>query len=519
MSDCVIKIEKAPIENGKVNLQVSAAVLGSAPYPKLSAVFSCSEENRIIPMEIVGFKDGIITAKATIDLAYIFYKPVGDKSMDVKFLFSDGANGYKLIEPAEKLTLPVAKRRAIKHFFSCSSKEKLKIIAGKFFSFLALPYLGRPVDENRVTFLSNRSDYLTGNIKSVFLEMTKVPNIEISVLCCKGGIKRNLKILFKFLKLYSTSKIVFVDDYYHMLSYVKKKDGVSIIQLWHACGALKTFGYSRLGKDSSLNQSSPNHRQYDYAVVSSKDVAYCYAEGFGISSEKILPLGSPRCDRFTDEAYKKYFYKKFYRQNPELADKKVILFAPTFRGGGQGNCYYPIEKFNADRLLSSLPEEYVIVCKMHPYLSERPKCSEKYKNRLIDLSDKYDINDILFVTDVLITDYSSVIFEASLLNIPMLFFAFDLDEYCKSRDFYCDYKSFVPGKIVTDTDEISSSILENDMKQELVEPFCKRNFDETAGKATQNVVRFACSLLQSENKKFGESQNVYLQNDHQPSAY
>lgn len=519
MSDCVIKIEKAPVENGKVSLQVSAAVSGSAPYPKLSAVFVCSQEDRIIPMEIVDFKNGIITARAVVDLAYVFYRPVSDKSMEVKFLFTDGINGYKIVEPDKKLTLPVAKRRAVKHFLSCSSKEKLKIIAGKIFSFLALPYRSRRVEENRVTFLSNRSDYLTGNIKSVFLEMTKVPNIEITVLCCKGGIKKNIKILFKFLKLYSTSKIVFVDDYYHMLSYVKKKKEVKIIQLWHACGAFKTFGYSRLGKDSSLNQSSPNHRQYDYAVVSSKDVAYCYAEGFGISTNKILSLGSPRCDRFTDEAYKNYFLKKFNSENPELSDKKIILFAPTFRGGGQGNCYYPIEKFEADKIFEALPEEYVVVCKMHPYLSERPKCSEKYSRRLIDMSDRYDINDLLFVTDILITDYSSVIFEASLLNIPMLFFAFDLDEYCKSRDFYCDYKSFVPGKIVTSTDEIAASVLKNDMKQELVKPFCKRNFDETAGKATQNVVRFTCGLLKNEKNKLGESANVYLQNDNQPSAY
>lgn len=519
MSDCAIKIENAPVENGKVNLRVSAVVSGSAPYPKISAVFVCSDENRIIPMEIIDFKDGILSAKTVVDLAYVFYKPVSDKFMEVKFLFSDGVNGYNIIDPVEKLILPVGKRRAIKHFLSCSSKEKMKIVAGKIFSFLALPYRHRPIEQNRVTFLSNRSDYLTGNIKSVFLEMTKVPDIEITVLCCKGGIEKNIKILFKFLKTYSTSKIVFVDDYYHMLSYVKKKKGVELIQLWHACGALKTFGYSRLGKDSSLNQSSPNHRQYDYAVVSSKDVAYCYAEGFGISTKKILPLGSPRCDRFTDEVYSSYFRKKFYAENSQLNGKKIILFAPTFRGGGQGNCYYPIEKFETDRLFEALPDEYVIVCKMHPYLSERPKCSGKYSRRLIDLSDKYDVNDLLFVTDILITDYSSVIFEASLLNIPMLFFAFDLEEYCKSRDFYCDYKSFVPGKIVTKTEEIASAILQNDMKHELVKPFCKRNFDETAGKATENVVRFACSLLNRENNKFGESTHVYLQNDHQPSAY
>lgn len=495
MSDCTIKIEDASIQKNAVHLQITAVYGNVPPSPKLSAVFFCGEESRIIPLEIIKTENTAVVAEKTINLAYIFYGKTASKNMEVQFLFTNGIDGFQLSAPENALHLPVAKQQPIRHFLSSSKKERLKILASRFFSFLALPYRNKPVQSNRVTFLSNRSDYLTGNIKAVFLEMTKIPGIEITVLCRKGGLEKNLSILFKFLKLYATSKIVFVDDYYHMLSYVKKKEEVKLIQLWHACGALKTFGYSRLGKDGALYQSSPNHRQYDYAVVSSKDVSYCYAEGFGISINKVLPLGSPRCDRFTNEEYKNYFKKKFYKENPQLTGKKIVLFAPTFRGGGQGNCYYPIAKFEADKLLAGLPEDYVIAVKMHPYLKERPVCSPQNQDRLLDVSDRYDINDLLVVTDILITDYSSVIYEASILNIPMLFFAFDLEDYCKERDFYCDFKSFVPGKIVYSTDEILAAIQDGDMKQELVAPFFKRNFDATAGKATQNVVNFAKELL------------------------
>lgn len=499
MLERTIKIEDATVKKGAVHLQVTVCCTDVLASPKLSAVFFCGENSRIIPMKITKSAADSLSAQQDIDLAYVFYGKAAGKTMDVQFLFSDGIHGYQIIRPQQPLTLPAASPRPLRHFISSSKKEKMKILAGKFFSLLALPYQKKPVQNNRVTFLSNRSDYLSGNIKTVFLEMTKIPGIEITVLCRKGGLEKNLAILFKFLKLYATSKIVFVDDYYHLLSYVKKKDDVKLIQLWHACGALKTFGYSRLGKAGALHQSSPNHRQYDYAIVSSKEVRYCYAEGFGISINKVLPLGSPRCDRFTDEAYKTYFKKKFYKENPDLADKKVILFAPTFRGGGQGNCYYPAEKLEADKILALLPENYVIAVKMHPYLSERPKCTPENRSRLLDLSDRYDINDLLFVTDILITDYSSVIYEASILNIPMLFFAFDLEEYCKERDFYCDFASFVPGRIVTGTDEIIEAIQTGDMKQTLVQPFFKKNFDATAGKATQNVVQFAAQMLDTES--------------------
>mgnify|MGYP000404729558 CR=1 FL=1 len=212
-------------------------------------------------------------------------------------------------------------------------------------SAMFLPYRKMKVQPNKVTFLSNRSDRLTGNIKSVFFEMTKLNNVDITVLCKKGGLKANLPNLFKFFKLYATSSVVFVDDYYHFLSYLKKKDDVKLIQLWHACGAFKTFGFSRLGRDSYLRQSSPNHRQYDYVIVSSNEVIPYYAEGFGVSMDKVIALGSPRCDVLEDENYKKRFKKRFYKENPEFKGKKILLFAPTFRGGGMGNCFYPIEKF------------------------------------------------------------------------------------------------------------------------------------------------------------------------------
>ena len=124
-----------------------------------------------------------------------------------------------------------------------------------------------------------------------------------------------------------------------------------------------------------------------------------------------------------------------------------------------------------------------------------PTCSAKYKDRLIDLTSKYDVNDLLFVSDLLITDYSSVIFEASIVNVPMLFFAFDLNEYSRDRDFYCNFASFVPGKIVLNTDEMTDSINNEDYNQELVKPFRQRYFGDKTGEATKNVVEFTKELL------------------------
>ena len=112
------------------------------------------------------------------------------------------------------------------------------------------------------------------------------------------------------------------------------------------------------------------------------------------------------------------------------------------------SAFYPTSAFSPVEVYEQLKGEYAIIIKLHPFCQERFEIPEEYKDVIIDLSDDDELNDLLFVTDLLVTDYSSVVFEASLLNIPMMFYAFDLYDYISSRDFYYDFEGFVPGKIV-----------------------------------------------------------------------
>ena len=105
------------------------------------------------------------------------------------------------------------------------------------------------------------------------------------------------------------------------------------------------------------------------------------------------------------------------------------------------------------------------------------------------------MNDLLLVSDLVITDYSSVIFEASIVNVPMLFYAFDLNEYSRDRDFYCNFASFVPGRIVVSPEEIAVSVNEGEFGQELVQPFREKYFGKKTGDATDNVIKFMKELL------------------------
>lgn len=346
----------------------------------------------------------------------------------------------------------------------------------------------KPVVENRIAFISGRRDELGGNEKFVYDLIKDNKDIDFQFLM-SSELDRFSKSKSKkrFYELYATSKVVIVDDYYNLLNTVEKRKDVTLFQLWHACGAFKTFGFSRLGKTGSPKQTSPNHRMYDYTIVSSEEIRKYYAEGFGISDEKVLATGIPRTDIFADEEYAKNIKENFYAKYPQLKDKKIVFFAPTFRGIGQKSAYYPTTVFDPNEFYEKIGDEYAILIKFHPFCSERFTIKEKYKDYIIDLSDEDELNDLLFVTDLLITDYSSSVFEASLLNIPMLFYPYDLYQYISERDFYCDFESFVPGKIAFTFDELTDAVNKGDFEEYKIEPFKHKFFTELDGKSSQRV--------------------------------
>ena len=129
-----------------------------------------------------------------------------------------------------------------------------------------------------------------------------------------------------------------------------------------------------------------------------------------------------------------------------------------------------------------------MLIKMHPFVRTEFVIPDAYSNHLINVTDYPDINELLFVTDVLITDYSSVIYEASLLKLPMLFFAFDLDKYDGDRGFYEPYEDMVPGKIVRSMGELITSLKNEDYESEKLTGFLEKNFSHLDGHSTDRVI-------------------------------
>lgn len=349
--------------------------------------------------------------------------------------------------------------------------------------------------KDSVLFVSVRRNDLTGNIAYVN-EVLQQKGAKVLFWLEPGKTKTiPFRKVFSLAYKIAKSGVIVVDDYTQVLNDIWALKHCKLIQLWHACGAFKTFGFSRIGKDGGPNQTNRNHRTYNYAIVSSDEIRRFYAEGFGIDEENVKALGVPRTDDFFKEEYKVKITEKLYQEYPMLKDKKIILFAPTFRGNGANSAYYPFGRFDVKKLLEALGDDYMVIIKHHPFVPELHPYSKDVSDRVLDLSKESEINDLLFITDLLITDYSSVIFEASLLDIPMLFYAYDLEEYTVNRDFYYPFKNFVPGKIVRNMEEIQEAIRNEDYELEKVKTFKHRFFDDLDGRSSERVADFILEQL------------------------
>lgn len=274
----------------------------------------------------------------------------------------------------------------------------------------------------------------------------------------------------------ATADIVLIDDYFGVLGALDISPETVVIQAWHAGSGFKSIGFSRFGNYGSPKLQNA-HRKYTYAITGSTQLVPVYAEAFGIEESAVIPTGLPRIDTFLDPQRTEAVVADFHRSYPELAGKRRILFAPTFRGKGVRDAYYDVDRIDFGRLYELCGEHSVVMFRMHHFVSAALSIPPEYADRLIDFSRFPDTNDLLHVTDILITDYSSIIYEFSLLDRPMLFFAYDKQIYSATRGFHRDFDLTAPGKVCNDFDELVTAIETEDFELDKVAAFRKENFD------------------------------------------
>lgn len=350
------------------------------------------------------------------------------------------------------------------------------------------------VDRQKVTFASYRSDTVKDNLAYVNKELArKYPAIKRHFLfkrfnSSSGGKLTYILHMIKACFHLATSRYFIIDDYYLPVYMIKLRKDVDVIQLWHSAGALKKFGLSTLDKPFGPSEAYLKHvsihGNYTKAYVSSSEVVPFFAEAFGMPKEQILPLGVARTDYFYQEETIEKLRSDSYRDYPDLVGKKLLLYAPTFRGRSHYQDAFELP-FDVHYMRERLQDEYVLMIHLHPYMQAGLLLEDQSFAKLIDHT--YTIQELLALTDILITDYSTVFFDYSLLDRPMVFYPYDLEEYKQERDFYYPYEGLVPGPIVRDTESlvgaIKAAVFNKGPKQ-----FKDRFFDYQDGRAAERIV-------------------------------
>lgn len=347
--------------------------------------------------------------------------------------------------------------------------------------------------QNKVTFISRQSNEVGIDFKLLVEEMKKEKsNIKTVVLTKKleKDFFNKIKYFFHmFVQMYhiATSKVVILDSYCIMISILKHKKELKVIQIWHALGSLKKFGYSSLdkkdGRNSNIAQEMNMHKNYTYILTSSEVSSPFFREAFNATEEQMKIMSLPRVDFLQSEIYKKQIKDKFYKIYPETTNEKEnILYCPTQRKNGKMNINQIVEAVELDK--------YNLIVKLHN--------GQEYvyiQGQDIERETEFTGMDLLHIADYIITDYSAIVYEAAIVEKPIYFYDYDYDTYINDRGWYIDYKTEMPGPIEKDINTIMKLIKEKQWDKQKVVDFKKKYINDLTYNVTEKIVKLVLNVM------------------------
>ena len=331
----------------------------------------------------------------------------------------------------------------------------------------------KPVDEKLVVFADARDREMPDNFRGLWelCEKNGYKCVEHSGRVfgeeCDPKLRYKMKFRYRreFMKLYARAKAVFLVEAYDLAYLVKPRPETQLIQLWHGCGLMKNMAYAASSKNWGVSEKDkkmyPMHHNYSLVCSSSERVRYGYHLAFQCDFNIVKAIGNPRTDIYFDEKFKANARERVKELFPEIGDRKIILYAPTFRGKSIPKSFIK-KMINYTVFNEALSEQYVLMIKFHPLLAKGKLTeSDRLSNYgfLIDASDILSPEEALCAADMLISDFSSIMFEYMLLERPIISYIYDINEYAGGRGFFDKYEKLVPGPYVLNQDKLLETIL------------------------------------------------------------
>ena len=368
-----------------------------------------------------------------------------------------------------------------------------KLLFGQFYPALYRYFCRKNAVGDEILLLELRFGRLSDNLAPYYRHYKKQGR-KVRVLCLDIENRKGADLLRAYSRMFralSRARLVYLTESSNVLAAVKVRKETKLIQVWHACGAFKRFGYGLYDAPKEAY-----YNDYDLTPVSGGKIEEIYAQSMHQAPEKVRALGVARTDICFSEIFMAQAAESVRMAAPASAGKQIIAFIPTFRGN-VARAQMPALPDIA-RLSEAWKDKAVILYKGHPAVKERPQIPEGAEDFFLDVTDSVQTEHLMAAADILITDYSSVIFDFSLYQKPMIFYTYDLSAYDDGRGFYFPFRTFVPGTICGNTEELvcaGTEALDGVWDREKVRTFRKDFMGACDGHSLQRITDAAERIL------------------------
>ena len=299
----------------------------------------------------------------------------------------------------------------------------------------------------------------TGNSRYLFEQTIQMRKDDIFFVTAERGVHPNYKVepeSERFYDLLARARIVVFESWIPQ-RYIKASNAIWI-QLWHGTPIKKMLYDSNEGEITSVNPRHKNTKYKDlyrwtYLVTDNKNVNHLFTSAFLVPERKFLPVGYPRVKYLVDNKDNEEWKEKIKRKAHLPLDKKIVAYLPTWRDYNYG---LPDEEqdtgyvIDLEKLKSLLPDDYYLVSKNHTYNVEEST---------IDNTDM-ETQELLLVADYLISDFSSVVFDAFAIDLPVVLYVNDFEKYQQSRGVYDELWQYL-ADLAVDTEEQVAERIQN----------------------------------------------------------
>jgi CDP-ribitol ribitolphosphotransferase len=354
------------------------------------------------------------------------------------------------------------------------------------YSFMKLRQVRR-----RIVFVSRQSDSASYDYERL-TEALQPYEVDIVILLKRqekdnkkflSSVVQNAAVILRQTIALSAAQVCITDGYSIPVSILNHRKELTIIQTWHAIGAIKKMGLQTLAsmppEERRRAELLDMHRGYDLAVAPSARTGIFFAEAFGLGADQIKIFGTPHIDYlYYGENDKR---EQIFKEYPQIT-KPVIAYIPTYRQGEPVPVSLLTEAFDF--------EKYDLIVRLHPIEAQ----GQKIDNRAIMIKG-YTAEELLSVCDFVITDYSSICFDAGLTDIPIFFWIPDIDKYREYPGVNIDPAEEFPRYTSTDIKAILNMI-GRDYDHEYLKNFISKYIGCYDGKCTERIIECIAKLFQ-----------------------